>query len=376
MTRRLPVLAFFTAVLLPVLLLGHDGPWLGAGDLSIRERAPFPGRLTPGSFRDFDEWFADRLGLRYPLIYAGAELHIALLRRPLDRHIFFGRDDWMFWTDDEERTPANMADSRGKLRFSASETARIDAQVRSIKTRFAACGVPAVISVVPNKQSIYGEFLFGEQTKAPPTRLDALMDTLSEPAREMFVDVRSALMAGKQAQAPTLLYPKTESHWNELGAFYGYLAIIEALARQMPIPHRELADLGRYQITSAPYPGGDMAARVLFSPWRFPDELVQVRPKPPLPDIQPVEIDHEHAIYRNPQGKGLGRIVLFGDSFAYGLMPLLAQHFEEAHRITSNVFRGDVIAALHADAVVLEMVERYTPRLLEPQVELARACER
>jgi hypothetical protein len=144
----------------------------------------------------------------------------------------------------------------------------------------------------------------------------------------------------------------------------------------MPIHHPEMADLARYQMTSSPYPGGDMAARVLFSPWRFSDNNVQVRPKEPAPAIEQTEVDYEHTLYRNPQGRGLGRIVLFGDSFAYGLMPFLALHFEEAHRITSNVFRGDVIAQLHADAVVLEIVERYAARLLEPQIELSRACER
>ena len=72
------------------------------GDAEIRAKAPFPKKFSPGTFRDFDEWFADHVGLRYPLIYAGSELHVGLLRRPLDRHIFFGRDGWMFWTDDAE----------------------------------------------------------------------------------------------------------------------------------------------------------------------------------------------------------------------------------------------------------------------------------
>ena len=79
--RRLTVVVYFAVVLIPVVLLGHDGPWLGAGDFDIRGKAPFPKKFTPGTFRDFDEWFADHLGLRYPLIYAGTGLHIGLLRR-------------------------------------------------------------------------------------------------------------------------------------------------------------------------------------------------------------------------------------------------------------------------------------------------------
>ena len=39
---RLTVVVYFAVVLIPVLLLGHDGPWFGAGDLAIRGKAPFP----------------------------------------------------------------------------------------------------------------------------------------------------------------------------------------------------------------------------------------------------------------------------------------------------------------------------------------------
>ena len=154
--RRLTVIVYFAVVLIPVLLLGTDGPWLSGGDAEIRAKAPFPKKFNPGTFRDFDEWFADRVGLRYPLIYAGSELHVGLLRRPLDRHIFFGRDGWMFWTDDAENIPATMADSRSRLRFSQPELGRVDANIRAVRDRFAQCGVPVIVVVIPNKQTIYG----------------------------------------------------------------------------------------------------------------------------------------------------------------------------------------------------------------------------
>src|SRR4051794_1741955 len=92
-TSKLTVATYFAAVLIPVVLLGYDGPWFGPGDLSIRGRAPFPAKFTPATYAALDLWFADRIGFRYPLIYAGTNFHIGLLHRPLDRHIVFGRDD-------------------------------------------------------------------------------------------------------------------------------------------------------------------------------------------------------------------------------------------------------------------------------------------
>ena len=159
--RRLTVVVYFAVVLIPVVLLGHDGPWLGAGDFDIRGKAPFPKKFTPGTFRDFDEWFADHLGLRYPLIYAGTGLHIGLLRRPLDRHIFFGRDGWMFWTDNAETIPATMADSRSRLRFSPAEVGRNRREISAPSgTGLPNAGYRFSSMSSPNKQSIYGKYLF------------------------------------------------------------------------------------------------------------------------------------------------------------------------------------------------------------------------
>jgi alginate O-acetyltransferase complex protein AlgJ len=371
-TRKLAVVTFLALVLLPVFLFGYDGPWLAPGDISIRPRAPFPARLAPGALRDIDEWFVDRVGFRYPLIWAGTSLHVGVLRRPIDRHIVFGRDGWMYWTDDRQVVPASTADSRGKLYFSASDVQRIDAQIRAIRDRFAACGLPVAIVITPIKQSLYGEFLINTAHGAPRTRLDALLDQLSEPARTMIVDPRPRMRAAKAVHAPVMLYNKTETHWNDLGAFYGYLATITELARLTRVPALELASLDRYNVHVAPYPGGDMATRVLFSPWRFADENVSLRPKEPIAGAVEVMLDQVHFVHRNPGGKG--RLLLFGDSFAMQLIPFLGQHFAEVHRWVGARIDGTVVARVRPDVVLFQTVESETPRLLAPHVNLGSAC--
>jgi alginate O-acetyltransferase complex protein AlgJ len=374
LTSKLTVATYFALVLIPVVLLGYDGPWFGPGDLSIRGRAPFPEKFSPGVYAAFDLWFADRIGFRYPLIYAGTNFHIGLLHRPIDRHIVFGRDGWMFWTDDRDTTPATMADSRGKLRFTSTEVKRIDAQLRETHDRLAVCGIASAAFIAPNKQSIYGEFLIKADAPTPTTRLDALLDELSAPAKAMIVDPRPTMRAAKAAHAPLHLYSKTDTHWNLLGAFYGYLAVVERMARVIPLANRELAALEHYRIIAEPYPGGDMATRVLFSPWRFADENVLLDGKPPISDAREVQIDRAHFVQHNPRGKG--RMVLFGDSFATLLVPFLAQHFAEVHRYVGEEFDGAVIALHHPDFVMLETLESYSPRLLLPPINLDAACSR
>ncbi len=372
--RRLTVAVFFAVVLIPVVLLGYDGPWPGGGNIDIRGRAPFPKKFSPGSFRDFDEWFADRIGLRHPLIYTGAELHVGLLRRPLDRHIFFGRDGWMFWTDDAESIPATMADSRSQLRFSQSELARADANIRAVRDRFAQCGIPVVVVVNPNKQTIYGKYVFSGDVAAPVTRLDTLWRELSEAARSIMFDPRPTMREAAAAHGSVLLYPKTETHWNELGAFYGYRAIMSALAKSVPADRPEALALDHYDVKSSRYAGGDMAVRVLFSPWRFEDSYVTVRPKAPVAGIEQSRVAHDHTLYRNPNGKG--RLVVFGDSFVHALMPFLTQNFEEVHRYSAEEVNGAVAARHRPSAVVFQMVERHAERLLRAPRNLPQLCDK
>ena len=119
-------------------------------------------------------------------------------------------------------------------------------EFRAVRDRFAQCGHSGVSSSSrrtsrPSTESISSATM----SAAPVTRFDALLRELSEPARSIMIDPRPAMREAAAAHDPILLYPKTETHWNELGAFYGYRAIMTALARSIPIDHPETLSLDR-----------------------------------------------------------------------------------------------------------------------------------
>lgn len=372
-SQLLPVAAYFAVVLIPVLLFGYDGPWFGADGFAMHDRRPFPTRINPGMFAALDEWFAHRIGLRYPLVQVGNQFHIGLMRRPTDQHIFFGRDGWLYWTDDGDAVPAAMTDRRGRLRFTQPQIDRIDAQLRTIRDRFLACGIPVAVAISPNKQSIYPEPLFATGPPFPLTRLDDLLLKLSEVSRALVVDPRQSMLDAKRAHASMLLYPKTETHWNALGAFYGYAEIMKVLDRSVAIAHPEFLSIDNYVVQSSRYAGGDMAQRILFSPWRFPDEDVSLSPKQSLP--APAVTDaSSYVLFRNPQGKG--RLLMLGGSFTGQMVQFFSRNFEEVHLYPSHVINGPLVARHRPDAMVYEMAERHASRLLSPPLQLDKICER
>jgi hypothetical protein len=88
--------------------------------------------------------------------------------------------------------------------------------------------------------------------------------------------------------------------------------------------------------------------------WIKPALAHEVIPGPPpgkLP-ARPPEIVYEHA------DKGLPRAVMFRDSYATWLIPLLAENFSHIRSSWQYTFDYEIVEQEHPDVVIQEMVER------------------
>ncbi len=366
LSRHLSTLTFFALVLGATALIGNDGPWLGE-HVRFEARTPFPQRISQNTLKQFGGWFGDRIGLRYLLIYTAVEYDVALLRWPIARQIALGRDGWLFWTDDGDVDRAHMADFRGRFRFRPAEIATINANLRNVQDRLAACGITYLTVVVPNKQSIYGQYLGGDEASVT-TRLDDLLRRLDPAVRANVLDLRPPLRAAA-VSAPLPIYPKTDTHWNGLGAFYAYRAILDALKQRTSVPHPELATLADYSIDEQPYDTGDMGM-VLLMPSRFPATEVLLHPSPALPRVEVKESSYLNLDLHAEGVPDVSPVLIFGDSFSPSLAEPLARHFGTVYVRPTNL-DGDTIGQLKPRIV---LVARYAHKLIERPPNLELAC--
>lgn len=368
--RFLPLIVFLTLAVAPAALFTVTGPWPGPSAPEFRPLRPLPSGFSASMFRRVGDWFSDRIGMRWPLLWLGVETTDRVWQPRVRGSVIVGRDPWLFFADDEGTPPVLMADVRGRLRLPDETAVTIDTILRGVHASYSPCGKRAFFLLAPNKQSIYPEQLGEDRDR--PTRFDALLERLSPVARAMVIDPRPALRAAKYAHAAPLYY-LTDTHWNGLGTYYAYRTVVETLARENAIYAPERAAFENYELRIRPFVLGDMAVRMLYLTGRFADVAPMLLPKPPLRDATVTDTPLRMT-FANPDGRG--RLVMRGDSFAPALAASLARHFAEVTLLprTAVLLAFDGADAHDADVVLIESAERFLPTIATPPLNLEKAC--
>ena len=303
--------------------------------------------------------FNQAYGLREWAVRIHGRLNHTWLGTSPTGKVLLGKDDWMFLGG------RSYADGyRFLYPFAAAELHQWRDRLldryevcRSIDARY-------YFTVSPDKATIYPEFWPDSYAKLNPgSCLSQLADFLVDDARISLIDVRQALRDGK---AGDRLYHKTDSHWNQLGAFIAYRVIIERVRREFPEiePLRLAEAAAQHESGSA----GDLARmiglRFVLTEDRVSPRLAS-RPEPTMKDGSPLDLavlnirdgsQRRHTVCRTGE---VDRAVVFHDSFGYQLIPYLAYHFKEAHFMgTGRLFDEKEIRALRPSVVIDQLVER------------------
>jgi alginate O-acetyltransferase complex protein AlgJ len=309
-------------------------------------------KKAPGQIEEF---FNDRIAFRERLLRWHAAVRFELGASPTEKALI-GRDGWLFLNEPkaESLTGRPPAIEDQFQMWLESFRKRADWLARR--------GIAYVVVPAPDKHSIYPEFLpDGARITPSPSAADLLRERFKgEPYLE-FVDLRPAL---KNTKAERPVYFRTDTHWNEDGAYAAYRAIVERLARRWP----KLAPLDRAAFVERTASFTGDLTRMMRLPHEQEEETISLQLRNPRArrlDL-PVPLDPRLHSPKHipPQAWGTGdrslpRAVFFHDSFAERLLlPLLAEHFEVLVFAPSEVIDPKLIEQFEPDVVIQEMVER------------------
>jgi alginate O-acetyltransferase complex protein AlgJ len=218
-------------------------------------------------------------------------------------------------------------------------------------------GIAFIVTVVPEKQTIYPEYMPDTLVRGD-SRLDQLIRYLREHSDLQILDLRPALLAAK---AERRIYYRTNTHWNDLGAFVAYQTIVREMGRTLPgIRPMPSSD---FEVVTYYAPSGDLTA-MLGLRGSILEEQHNLRPLRPLQASaggKPVDrnaADTNRFLVSEREGAGLPRMVMYRDSFASALIPFFAEHFSRATYVWSQQFDPSLIEAERPDIVLEEMAER------------------
>jgi len=344
-------------------------------DAENRTLAPWPVPAASRAFvSGFERAFADRFGGRNALLRLHNRMLVRVFGVSPAPNVLIGRDGWLYFKGEDGRSFDRYY--RAALPVHDAELRRIVDELRRRQRFLAALGIAYVVTIAPDKATIYPEHLPPWATRTQDrSPLDRLTQMIRGSATLRYVDLRMPLAAAK---AHSRVYYQTDSHWNYLGAAVAYGAIMRTVRDALAPRPVSIAP-----VALPPYvPGTDVyhgdLARMTGDIDHFPE-----------PDYAPLgkilATPESRCSKRTDAGNDLGfewyacdrpgllRAVVYRDSMAIPLIPMLSENFSHVAYVSSHRLDPAFIAREKPDVVIEEMVER---AMLAPVATPMRVSDR
>jgi hypothetical protein len=319
------IVGFLVAVALPLadILVGLDP----TPALTEKRRLAPPPRLGPGEMVSvsyigaLEGWWNDNFGFRRALVRQYSRLQLAFGLSPT-KSVILGKAGWLFFAEDDA-----LASYRALRPFTAEELEVWRRRIERRRDWLAARGIRFLVVVAPNKETIYPEFMPEALNRVrPTTRMDQLAAHLKARSSVELLDLRGPLREGKRR---SVLYLRTDTHWNDRGSLLVSREIVGRLSAWFP----RLRPLPESAFEPVAHDGwsGDLVA-MLSLEGHLRESRLELRPlrarlaRPAAVEMPQAEA--QRTVSATETGDPtLPRAVMFHDSFGVRLIPFLSEHF-------------------------------------------------
>lgn len=321
-------------------------------------------------FPKVNEYINDNFSLRSQLIqfYSRINLKIGVSTKP--NKVLIGKNGFLFlgnyWTNVVEQV-------KGKSIFNNTELNNWLLQFNNRKNYLDRKDIELFVLVAPNKHSIYSEFLPSYIKKSNENRLNQIcfsnrVFNLINPTQEIL---------NAKAKFGDYLYPKTDSHWSEIGAYIAYLELMKEVQSQYkavkPINLSEvnfkIEPFGGWdqdKMLNAKTEANDFIVKIL-SNQEWENNLIKTNYNGDtlsIDSMQPIRYNEQSIVYNDSKPY---TVLVLKDSFSERLSIFLNQTFGKIIYCHYNQPEGIELTRLvdeyNPDMVIYEFVERAIPDL-------------
>lgn len=332
-----------------------------------RDLAEFPSVMTDENkinfefFDEFDTWFSEHFAFRQELVNTDGRIKVTLTGTSPNTDVIAGKNGWLYYGETTD-------DYLNINTLSRREINNIAHNLRMINDYCVKNNAEFVFFSAPNKNSLYPENMpFNYIPAGNDGNYECLSAELS--GSDFYLDMKSALLGMKYILLETgpavSLYHKTDTHWNNFGAYVGHTSIMGKLGSEpcstgtgWYTKNDRLGDLAEMI-----YPAEKAKDTQVYNDYQF-SYTYQGRFRG-LDDIT-INTFNENAD---------GNLLMFRDSYGEAILPYMAECFNTAEFSRVVPYRLNDISG---KTVILEIVERnlgnlqkYAPVMSAPIADIS-----
>ena len=151
----------------------------------------------------------------------------------VSKEVLLGQDGWLFLSINND-----VIDKyRGIKNLSAEEADNWINVMSSRADILRKRGIDCWLIIVPDKSTVYPEYLPEWCTKLAPSFTDTLCQRLKEQQSIKYIDLRPVLT---EAASKTKVYYKYDTHWNDYGSYIAYNYIIQRINKDLRLSPVEM----------------------------------------------------------------------------------------------------------------------------------------
>jgi hypothetical protein len=326
--RKLLSILFCILLLIPAIV------WLIGLDFGIKVNRvgtefplPYGGALLKNEYYlSFDQYFNDRFSMRGPLTVTKNWLDFNVFSMTDNKTVHVGTNGWLYSLN-------SIEDFRKEGCSEENEVGWLVLQLHALEKIIKASGRRFFFIVAPNKATIYPEFvgLIPKSDGCRYSQYDLFMEDIAAHPLQGFIRLDESLRKAKTRHG--LLYDKTSTHWNGLGAQVAAETIHAWIGYDDPKIHQL-----DYRSIDDRNPGNLITKVMGLSP---PDENES--------------FGHLEGLKKPDFPSG----IVYGDSFLRNLIPYMMQMFRHI-----DILPADRIPSVHNkenwldhDCILVETVE-------------------
>lgn len=323
------ILSVPTATLIKNAVSGSDSP-TGEVETQLSEDGAFvrmQNRITD---------FTKHMVMRKGLIRFNTELTLCMSGRSYieSTQVLLGRDNWLFYKTEVDGHP--LMDYMGTNCFTEKQLEEVADNLTRIRDGIEAYGCRFVVVNCPNKEQIYSEYMPETVVRiSDESRADQIAAYLQTNTDLEYIYLKDALLKAKET-CEKELYFKTDTHWNQVGAFIGMQAVFEQLYGDS-----RPEDSVSFVLAETDF-SGDLAS-IAGVKEEFAIDNSYVFDKSSVDPLQ----------HRDET------ILLIGDSFSDFFMVIAQAYYDEVYTVRTGDFTMELLEEYDPDLVVWESVERY-----------------